>query len=164
MRPRLKLYAVMILGSVSVLPAQPAPAAGDLENVRRQARQEILDFKKTGHENSDPGHPAQKSARELWSWREKAAGTQDAAKATTEALRLLVYADRFTQAQETRRPRSAGRPGMAKPAAYFVGCGFAPEKLPVLLLPAPIRAERCPGCGDARSGPAQLRRRLAQAK
>src|SRR5690349_594885 len=90
MRRRLKLYAVMILGSVSVLPAQPAPAAGDLESVLRQARQEILDFKKAGHENSDPGHPAQKWARELWSWREKAAGTQNAAKATTEAIRLLV--------------------------------------------------------------------------
>src|SRR5262249_11942369 len=65
----------------------------------RQARQEILEFRKAGGKNSDPGHPAQRWAQELWTWREKSPGTPDAAKATAEALRLLVYADRFTEAQ-----------------------------------------------------------------
>ena len=65
----------------------------------RQARQEILNFQKAGGQNVDPGHPAEKWVSELWRWRDRSQGTPDAARATTEAVRLLVYADRFTEVQ-----------------------------------------------------------------
>jgi len=65
----------------------------------RQAHQEISDFQKAGGNNNDPGHPAEKWAQALWTWRETAPGTPDAAKAAVEAVRLLVYADRFSEAQ-----------------------------------------------------------------
>src|SRR5215472_7835956 len=94
----LRLWSVLLVPFATLLAQQP-PASG-LEETLRQARQEILDFKKTGGKNGDPGHPAEKWARELWKWRDASPGTQDAAKATTEALRLLVYADRFTEAQD----------------------------------------------------------------
>ncbi len=75
------------------------PKVDRVGDMLRQARQEISEFQKAGGKNSDPGHPAEKWARELWKWRETSPGTPDAARATTEAVRLLVYADRFSEAQ-----------------------------------------------------------------
>jgi hypothetical protein len=75
------------------------PKVDRVGDMLRQARQEISDFQKAGGKNSDPDHPAEKWARELWKWRETSPGTPDAARATTEAVRLLVYADRFSAAQ-----------------------------------------------------------------
>ena len=95
MTRRFWLILVAVL-AIATLPAQP-PA---LEVVLRQARQEISDFKKAGGKNSDPAHPAEKWAKELWKWRDASPGTPEAAKATTEAVRFLVYADRFTEVQE----------------------------------------------------------------
>ena len=100
MRRGFGLFSWTLLVSAFLLSAQQAPVVGDLEDMLRQARQEILDFKKAGGKNNDAAHPAQKWARTLWTWRDTVAGTQDAAKATTEALRMLVYADRFTEAQD----------------------------------------------------------------
>jgi hypothetical protein len=62
----------------------------------RQARQEIANFEKAGGRKDAPDHPAVKWTRELWTWRQTSPGSPDAAKATTEAVRLLVLADRFT--------------------------------------------------------------------
>jgi tetratricopeptide (TPR) repeat protein len=73
--------------------------AGGVGDMLRQARQEISNFQKAGGKNNDPGHPAEKWAQELWKWRDTSPGTPDAARATTEAVRLLVYADRFTEVQ-----------------------------------------------------------------
>jgi peroxiredoxin len=96
MRASLNCYPIAAIASAALAFAQPA---GDLGDLLRQARQEILDFVKAGRKNTDPGHPAEKWARELWKWRDTSRGTADAAKATTEAVRFLVYADRFTEAQ-----------------------------------------------------------------
>jgi len=96
---RKRLWSVVLVASAALLPAQQAPVAGDVDDMLRQARQEILNFRKAGGKNNDPGHPAQRWAQELWKWRDKSPGSPDAAKATTEALRLLVYADRFTEVQ-----------------------------------------------------------------
>jgi tetratricopeptide (TPR) repeat protein len=87
-----------LIASAALALAQQPSVAG-VDDMLRQARQEISDFLKAGHKVSDPGHPAEKWAQELWKWRDKAPGTPDAAKATTEAVRLLVYADRFAEAQ-----------------------------------------------------------------
>src|SRR5438105_3760577 len=106
MGSRLKLYHFVALASASLARAQQAPVAGAVEDVLRQARQEILNFQKAGGNNSDPAHPAEKWARELWKWRDTSPGTPDAAKATTEAVRVLVYADRFTEV-EARAERIA---------------------------------------------------------
>jgi hypothetical protein len=65
----------------------------------REARQEVQNFQKAGGKTTDPAHPAEKWAEELWKWRDQSPGTPDAAKATTEAVRLLVYADRFAEVQ-----------------------------------------------------------------
>jgi hypothetical protein len=81
------------------VPAQQAPVAGGIDDMLRQARQEVSSFQRSGGKNNDPGHPAEKWAQELWNWRERSPGTPDAARATTEALRLLVYADRFSEVQ-----------------------------------------------------------------
>ena len=98
MKVWLRLYWLGVLASAVLVHAQ-APGAAGLDDMLRQARQEILDFKKAGGQNSDSRHPARKWARELWKWRDTSPGTPEADRATTEAVRLLVYADRFTEAQ-----------------------------------------------------------------
>jgi tetratricopeptide (TPR) repeat protein len=95
----LRLYPLAVLASASLAAAQQASQPASVDDMLRQARQEISNFQKAGGQNSDPGHPAEKWAEVLWKWRDKSPGTLDADKATTEAVRLLVYADRFTQAQ-----------------------------------------------------------------
>jgi tetratricopeptide (TPR) repeat protein len=96
---RLGLSAVLLVASAALLPAQQAPVASGIDDVLRQAREEIANFQKAGGKNNDPGHPAEKWAHYLWKWRDTSLGTPDAARATTEAVRLLVYADRFTEVQ-----------------------------------------------------------------
>jgi hypothetical protein len=105
----LKFYPLAVLALPALMPAQQAPQPASVDDMLRQARQEILNFQKDGGQNSDPGHPAEKWARELWKWRDKSPGTPDAARATTEAVRLLVYADSFTQAQAFRRMTRHGK-------------------------------------------------------
>jgi hypothetical protein len=99
MRRRLRLCSLALLASAALASAQQAQVAGAVDDMLRQARQEISNFKKAGGKNNDPGHPAEKWAKELWKWRDTSPGTPDASKATVEAVRLLVYADRFSDAQ-----------------------------------------------------------------
>jgi hypothetical protein len=94
---RLKFSSLAILASVTLTPAQQAPVG--VADILRQAHQEVSDFQKAGGKDNDPGDPTEKWVQELWKWRKKAPGTPDATRATTEAIRLLVYADRFTEAQ-----------------------------------------------------------------
>ena len=95
----MRLYPLSLLVSAAIAFGQSGPAAGSLEDILRQARKEILNFQKAGGTNRDLGHPAEQWARQLWKWRETQPGTPEAAKATTEAVRFLVYSDRFTEAQ-----------------------------------------------------------------
>src|SRR5687768_14089055 len=97
MRAQLKVYPLATLASAVLAVGQQA--AVPVDDLLRQARQEISNFVKAGGKNADPGHPAEKWARELWKWRERSPGTPDAARAATEAVRFLVYADRFAEAQ-----------------------------------------------------------------
>jgi tetratricopeptide (TPR) repeat protein len=91
--------AITILASAALAMAQQASVVSSVADILRQAHQEISDFQKAGGKNTDPGHPAEKWAQELWKWRDTSLSTPDAAKATTEAVRLLVYADRFAEVQ-----------------------------------------------------------------
>lgn len=74
------------------------PPANDVAAMLKQAREEIRNFEKTGGKNTDTNHPVGKWAETLWAFREKSAGTADAAKATSEAVHLLIHAGRFTDA------------------------------------------------------------------
>jgi tetratricopeptide (TPR) repeat protein len=96
---RPKPWPVLLLASGAILSAQPAPVAGGVDEMLRQARQEIASFEKAGGRKDDPGHPAVKWTRELWKWRDMSPGSPDASKATSEAVRLLVLADRFPEVQ-----------------------------------------------------------------
>jgi hypothetical protein len=117
MRGRPKLYWCIAIASAALAQAQPVPAKAGVDEILKQARQEIAAFQRAGGENSDPAHPAEKWAQELWKWRDTAPGTPDAAKGTVEALRLLVYADRFAEVQSRADRVPSGDPawqGMAR--------------------------------------------------
>jgi tetratricopeptide (TPR) repeat protein len=75
------------------------PAASDVDKMLRQAREEIRSFEAAGGKKSDPNHPVGKWVLALWAFREKSPGTPEAAKATSEAVHLLIHADRFQEAQ-----------------------------------------------------------------
>lgn len=94
----MRLYAVAMLAAAALADAQPTPLAS-VDDMLRQARQEISSFQKSGGKNTDAGHPAEKWAQELWKRRDASPGTPDAARAAIEAVRFLVFADRFTEAQ-----------------------------------------------------------------
>jgi hypothetical protein len=89
---------VMLVPAATRASAQQAPAAG-VDEMLRQARQEIGSFEKAGGKKNDPLHPVGKWAQELWKQRETSPGSPDAAKAASEAVHLLIHADRFTEAQ-----------------------------------------------------------------
>jgi hypothetical protein len=81
---------------VGVAAAQQATAPA-VDEMLRQARQEISAFEKAGGKKSDPQHPVGKWVQELWKRRETSPGSADTATATSEAVHLLVHADRFTE-------------------------------------------------------------------
>jgi tetratricopeptide (TPR) repeat protein len=99
MTRRLRLWPVLLLATATLLFAQQAPVAGGVRDMVRQARQEIESFEKAGGRKDDPGHPVVKWTRELWKWRDTSAGTPDAAQATSQAMMLLAYAERFAEVQ-----------------------------------------------------------------
>jgi hypothetical protein len=110
MKRRLRLWPVVLVASATFLSAQQSPVAGGVDDMLRQARQEIANFEKAGGAKDDPGHPVGRWMRELWKWRDKSPGSPDAAKATSEAVRLLVLADRFTEVQARAGLVPAGDP------------------------------------------------------
>src|SRR5437879_1757050 len=74
-------------------------ATSDVDTMLRQARDEIRDFEKAGGKKDDPSHPISKWVKALWALREKSPSTVDTATATSEAVHLLIHADRFQEAQ-----------------------------------------------------------------
>ena len=92
---------------------QQKPGDPELERVQtmiRQARQESEQFAKTGGKAGDASHPNLKWAAMLWRYRGEHPGTAAAARATSEALRLLVRADQIGQMQakaDTLKPDDA---------------------------------------------------------
>ena len=75
------------------------PALAKAQDLLRQARTEISEFEKAGGKKSDPTHPIAKWVEQLWAMREQHPGTRAAALATSEAVHLLVHAERFADAQ-----------------------------------------------------------------
>src|SRR5262249_51918442 len=92
----LKRWKLLVLAIAAIgLPAgaqQPAPA--NVDDILRQARKEISDFEKAGGKKDAPQHPVGKWVQSLWAVHEKSARTADGAKAATEAVHLLIHADR----------------------------------------------------------------------
>jgi hypothetical protein len=64
----------------------------------RQAREEIRNFEKADGKKDDPNHPAAKWPQALCVLRERFPRTPETAKATSEAVHLLIHADRFKEA------------------------------------------------------------------
>ncbi|HJZ96467.1 MAG TPA: hypothetical protein VKE70_08165 [Candidatus Solibacter sp.] len=93
----MKLWLVLLFTSATLLTAQETPLTVGVEDMLRQARQEIANFEQAGGSKDAPGHPVVKWTRELWKWRDTSPGSPDATRATSEAVRLLVLADRFTE-------------------------------------------------------------------
>jgi tetratricopeptide (TPR) repeat protein len=64
----------------------------------RQAREEIRKFETADGLRSDAQHPVEKWVPILWSIHERAPQSSDGAKAASEAVHLLIHADRFDEA------------------------------------------------------------------
>src|SRR5712692_7248395 len=91
---RLAFSCLLLL---TMLAAQQ-PAASDVDTMLRQAREEIGNFEKAGGKKDDPKHPVEKWVQALWELREKSPRPPETAKATSEAVHLLIHADRFREA------------------------------------------------------------------
>jgi tetratricopeptide (TPR) repeat protein len=77
----------------------PKAASIDVETTLRQAREEIQNFEKAGGKKDDPNHPVEKWVQALWAFHERSPRSPETAKATSEAVHLLIHADRFQEAQ-----------------------------------------------------------------
>jgi tetratricopeptide (TPR) repeat protein len=86
--------------TVAALGAPQQPAASDVETTLAQAREEIRNFEKAAGKRDDPSHPVGKWVQALWALYERAPRTLETAKAASEAVHLLIHADRFQEAYE----------------------------------------------------------------
>lgn len=75
-------------------------ATTDVDSMLVQARGEIRSFEKAGGRKNAPDHPVEKWVQALWKLHQDSPGTPGAAKAATEAVHLLIHADRFQEAYE----------------------------------------------------------------
>ncbi len=81
-------------------PKKPSdPELDRVETMSRQAWQASEQFTKSGGKASDANHPNRKSAATLWQYRGEHPGTPAAARATSEALHLLIHADQISEVQ-----------------------------------------------------------------
>lgn len=97
---RASLFPLMLITvACAFAQAPPQPAVSDVDKMLRQAREEIRSFETAGGKKNDPNHPVGKWVQALWTIREKSPGTPEAAKSTSEAVHLLIHADRFQEAQ-----------------------------------------------------------------
>jgi len=71
-----------------------------VETILAQARGDIRDFEKGGGRKDDPNHPVGKWVLTLWALYEQSPRTPEAAKAASEAVHLLIHADRFQEAYQ----------------------------------------------------------------
>ena len=92
-------FCLVLLAPAAIVSTAQQASKPPVDEVLRQARQEISSFEKAGGKKSDPLHPVEKWAQELWTWRTASPGSADTAKATSEAVHLLIHADRFSEAQ-----------------------------------------------------------------
>jgi hypothetical protein len=98
------LFGLILLVTLSTRAqnALPKPADREMERVQAmisQAKKEAEQFSKSGGQAIDASNPNLKWAETLWRYRRKHPGTPATTLATTEALRLLVRADRISEMQ-----------------------------------------------------------------
>ena len=106
MLPFMREFAVQLRGSarilsaiiVSSLPAAAQPATSSVDSMIVQARGEIRDFEKAGGKKDDTNHPVKKWVQALWTLYEQPPRTPETARAASEAVHLLIHADRFLEA------------------------------------------------------------------
>ena len=94
------MFLVTLTARAQSTSAKPDdPEMDRVQAMVRQAKQESEQFAKSGSKASEPNSPNLKWAATLWEYRNKHPGTPATAIATTEALRLLVRADRISEMQ-----------------------------------------------------------------
>ena len=89
------LIAIMAPGFAA---QSPNAASIDVETNLRQAREEIQNFESSGGKKDDPNHPVEKWVQALWAFHDRSPRSPETAKATSEAVHLLIHADRFQEA------------------------------------------------------------------
>ena len=88
-----------LLSAALVANAQQ-PAASDVETLLGRAREEIRGFEKAGGRKDAPDHPVGKWVQTLWALYDQSPRSPGAAKAASEAVHLLIHADRFQEAYQ----------------------------------------------------------------
>src|SRR5947207_943701 len=110
-----RIFGLILLSTLTARAQNTPQKSGDPELDRvqtmiRQARQESERFAKAGGKASDASHPNLKWAAMLWRYRGEHPGTPATARATSEALRLLVRSNQISQMQakaDTLKPDDA---------------------------------------------------------
>ncbi len=91
-------WRLAFFGLFLTMLAAQQPASSDVDTMLREAHDEIGNFEKAGGKKDDPNHPVEKWVQALWALREKSPRPPETAKATSEAVHLLIHADRFQEA------------------------------------------------------------------
>ena len=103
--------------------AQPADAAAAVAEVRQTidtAWKEMQAYDKAGGKPGTPDHPALKWHATLWAYREQHPGTEAAARATADAIRLLVRGQFWEQAHARTEAVGVHDPAWERlPAAIY---------------------------------------------
>src|SRR2546421_11821082 len=86
------------------------PELDRVQEMIRQAWQESEQFTKAGGKASEAHHPFRKWAATLWQYRGEHPGTQATARATSEALHLLIHVENISEMEakaDTLKPDDA---------------------------------------------------------
>src|SRR2546422_678670 len=92
-------WLAFFLAATLVANAQQ-PATSDVETLLGRAREEIRSFEKAGGRKDAPDHPVGKWVQTLWALYDQSPRSPGAAKAASEAVHLLIHADRFQEAYQ----------------------------------------------------------------
>jgi tetratricopeptide (TPR) repeat protein len=109
--------------------AQPPRPSSELDATLRQARTEIAAFEKAGGKHDDPNHPVEKWVQTLWALHDKAPKTPDGAQAASEAVHLLIHADRFSEVWSRTDRLPASDPAWEGLAPVLYEAGSAQKDL-----------------------------------
>jgi tetratricopeptide (TPR) repeat protein len=74
------------------------PALAEVSRIVQEGQKEIQAFRQRGGKENDPNHPALKWSQELWKLHERYRGERPGSLAAGAAIRMLLRAERFTQA------------------------------------------------------------------
>ncbi len=100
--------------------AQQQASPGNVDAMLRQAREDIRDFEKGGGKKDDPKHPIEHWVELLWAFHDQAPQSADAGMAASEAIHLLVHADRFAEVRTRTNRLAADDPAWtALPTVLF---------------------------------------------